>query len=119
MVLVVGAHPQNLSLSLLSRRRDKVESLREAGLEFFIYEAGSQTIPLLKAGVLHLAGTGATPPILAEAQGLPSAVFRILRVPPRKRRPSGACGFGHSFAARSAAPGCRTDADILAHSVSC
>ncbi len=77
MVLVVGAHPQNLSLSLLSRRRDQVEALREAGLEFFVYEAGSQTIPLLKAGVLHLAGTGATPPILAEAQGLPSAVFGI------------------------------------------
>jgi sulfonate transport system substrate-binding protein len=77
MVLVVGAHPQNLSLSLLSRRRDKAEALRKAGLEFFIYEAGSQTIPLLKAGVLHLAGTGATPPILAEAEGLLSAVFGI------------------------------------------
>src|SRR5580698_10553465 len=77
MVLVVGAHPQNLSLSLLSRRRDKVETLREAGLEFFVYDAGSQTIPLLKSGVLHLAGTGATPPILAEARGIPSAVFGI------------------------------------------
>ncbi len=77
MALVVGAHPQNLSLSLLSRRKDKVEALRKAGLEFFIYEAGSQTIPLLEARVLHLAGTGATPPILAEAQGLPSAVFGV------------------------------------------
>lgn len=77
MALVVGAHPQNLSLSLLSRRPDKVEALRKAGLEFFFYEAGSQTIPLLKVGVLHLAGTGATPPILAEAQGLPSAVFGV------------------------------------------
>jgi sulfonate transport system substrate-binding protein len=77
MTLVVGAHPQNLSLSLLSRRPDKVEALRKVGLAFFIYEAGSQTIPLLKAGVLHLAGTGATPPILAEAQGLPSAVFGV------------------------------------------
>ena len=28
MVLVVGAHPQNLSLSLLSRRRDKVDALQ-------------------------------------------------------------------------------------------
>src|SRR6201996_5680342 len=77
MALVVGAHPQNLSLSILSRRRDKVEALHNAGLEFFIYDAGSQTIPLLKAGVLHLAGTGATPPILAEAQGLPSAVLGV------------------------------------------
>lgn len=77
MALIVGIHPQNLSLSLLSRRPDRVEALREAGLEFFVYEAGSQTIPLLKAGVLHLAGTGATPPILAEAQGLPSAVFGV------------------------------------------
>ncbi len=77
MTLVVGAHPQNLSLSLLSRRTDKVTALAKAGLEFFIYGAGSQTIPLLKAGVFHLAGTGATPPILAEAQGLPSAVFGV------------------------------------------
>ena len=77
MSLVVGAHPQNLSLSLLSRRLEKVDALRKAGLEFFTYEAGSQTIPLLKAGVLHLAGTGATPPILAEAHGLPSAVFGV------------------------------------------
>ncbi|WP_407180755.1 ABC transporter substrate-binding protein [Bradyrhizobium sp. STM 3562] len=77
MALVVGAHAQNLSLSVLSRRADKVEALRNAGLEFFVYDAGSQTIPLLKAGVLHLVGTGATPPILAEAQGLPSAVFGV------------------------------------------
>jgi sulfonate transport system substrate-binding protein len=77
MVLIVGAHPQNLSLSILSRRRDHVEALRKAGLEFFVYDAGSQTIPLLKSGVLHLAGTGATPPILAEAEGIPSAVFGI------------------------------------------
>lgn len=77
MALVIGAHPQNLSLSLLSRREEKVRALAQAGLEFFTYEAGSQTIQLLKAGVLHLAGTGATPPILAEAQGVPSAVFGV------------------------------------------
>jgi sulfonate transport system substrate-binding protein len=75
MTLVVGAHPQNLSLSILARRPGAVAALREAGLRFFVYGAGSQTIPLLKAGVLHLAGTGATPPILAGAEGLATAVF--------------------------------------------
>ncbi|KRQ04359.1 sulfonate transport system substrate-binding protein [Bradyrhizobium sp. USDA 4503] len=75
MTLVVGAHPQNLSLSILARRPDVVATLREQGLAFFVYGAGSQTISLLKAGVLQLAGTGATPPILAKAEGLATAVF--------------------------------------------
>jgi hypothetical protein len=51
VTLVVGAHPQNLSLSILARRPSAVAALREAGLRFFVYGAGSQTIPLLKAGV--------------------------------------------------------------------
>ena len=62
MTLVVGAHPQNLSLSILARRPTAVAALRENGLTFsasFTARA-SQTIPLMKAGVLHLAGTGAT-----------------------------------------------------------
>ncbi len=50
MTLVVGAHPQNLSLSILARRADAVADLRKRGLSFFVYGAGSQTIPLLKAG---------------------------------------------------------------------
>jgi sulfonate transport system substrate-binding protein len=75
MTIIVGAHPQNLSLSILACRPQAVAALREQGLEFFIYAAGSQTIPLMKAGVLHLAGTGATPPILAKAEGLSTAVF--------------------------------------------
>jgi sulfonate transport system substrate-binding protein len=75
MTLVVGAHPQNLSLSILARRPKAVAALREKDLTFFAYGAGSQTIPLMKAGVLHLAGTGATPPILAKADGLAAAVF--------------------------------------------
>jgi ABC-type nitrate/sulfonate/bicarbonate transport system substrate-binding protein len=77
MPLIVGAHPQNPSLSILARRPDATSRLREHGLEFFIYGAGSQTIPLMQAGVLQVAGTGATPPILAKAQGLSTAVFAI------------------------------------------
>lgn len=77
MPLVVGAHPQNPSLSILARRRDATARLAERGLTFFVYGAGSQTIPLIKAGVIHLAGTGATPPILAKAEGLSTAVFGI------------------------------------------
>ncbi|GGF58624.1 ABC transporter substrate-binding protein [Azorhizobium oxalatiphilum] len=77
MPLVIGAHPQNPSLSILARRRDAVGRLAEHALSFFTYGAGSQTIPLLKSGVIHLAGTGATPPILAKAEGLSTAVFGI------------------------------------------
>ncbi|XYD12409.1 ABC transporter substrate-binding protein (plasmid) [Methylobacterium sp. NMS12] len=77
MTLIVGAHPQNPSLSILARRRDAAAALREKGLAFFVYGAGSQTIPLIQAGVLHLAGTGATPPILTKAAGLSTAVFAI------------------------------------------
>ncbi|WP_191970102.1 ABC transporter substrate-binding protein [Methylobacterium planeticum] len=77
MTLIVGAHPQNPSLSILARRREAAAALREKGLAFFIYGAGAQTIPLIQAGVLHLAGTGATPPILAKAAGLSTAVFAI------------------------------------------
>ncbi|PXY23377.1 hypothetical protein BAY59_27250 [Prauserella coralliicola] len=75
MPIVVGAHPQNLSLSILVRRADLVAELRSEGFEFFEYGAGSQTIPLFRVGALSVAGTGATPPILATAQGLAVAVF--------------------------------------------
>jgi ABC-type nitrate/sulfonate/bicarbonate transport system substrate-binding protein len=84
MTLVVGAHPQNPSLSILARRKEHVAALAEKGLAFFVYGAGSQTIPLIKAGVLHLAGTGATPPILAKADGLSTAVFAIGKPRPER-----------------------------------
>lgn len=84
MTYVVGAHPQNLSLSILARRPQAVASLREKGLRFFVYAAGSQTIPLIRAGVLHLAGTGATPPILAKAEGLSTAVFGMSGARPER-----------------------------------
>ncbi len=75
MTLIVGAHPQNPSLSILARRSASVAELRRHGLDFFVYGAGSQTIPLMRAGVIQLAGTGATPPILAGFEGLSVAVF--------------------------------------------
>jgi len=75
MALVVGAHPQNPSLSILARRQAHVAALRAEGLSFFVYGAGAVTIPLIRLGVIHLGGTGATPPILAKAQGLAVAAF--------------------------------------------
>ena len=75
MPLIVGVHPQNPSLSILARRPRYIEALRAQGLEFFIHGAGAQTIPLVELEVLQLVGTGATPPILAKARGLPNAVF--------------------------------------------
>ncbi len=75
MTVVVGAHPQNLSLSILARRTPQVAALREAGISFFIHGAGAQTLALVRLGVIQLAGTGATPPLLAKNSGLDVAVF--------------------------------------------
>lgn len=77
MTIVVGTHPQNLSLSILLRRRELAGGLRERGVEFFEYGAGSQTIPLFRVGALTAAGTGATPPLLAAAANLGVAVFGV------------------------------------------
>ncbi len=75
MTVIVGVHPQNPSLSILARRKTQAEALRDAGIDFFIHAAGAQTLPLVRLGVIQLAGTGATPPILAGDQGLDVAVF--------------------------------------------
>jgi sulfonate transport system substrate-binding protein len=75
MTIVVGAHPQNPSLSILARRADLVADLRAEGLSFFVYGAGAATIPLFQLGVIQLGGTGATPLIFAKAQGLAVAAF--------------------------------------------
>ena len=117
MTLIVGAHPQNLSLSILARRTDLVARLRDAGLSFFVYGAGSQTIPLMRAGVLHLAGTGATPPILAKAEGLATAVFGMSGPRPENggllvREASGIRSL-HDLKGR----GIGADADLLAYAV--
>ena len=75
MPLIVGAHPQNPSLSLLARRPALRASLKAQGIDFFVHGAGAQTIPLMELNVLHLMGTGATPPILAKARSVPVVVF--------------------------------------------
>ncbi|ALM82831.1 ABC transporter substrate-binding protein [Bordetella sp. N] len=84
MTLVVGAHPQNPSLSILARRPAHVAALRDKGITFFVYGAGAATIPLFQLGVLHIGGTGATPPILAKAEGLAVAAFGMSG--PRRER---------------------------------
>jgi len=77
MTVVVGAHPQNLSLSILARRKPQAAALRAAGIRFFIHSAGAQTLALARLGVIQLAGTGATPPLLAKSHGVDVAVFGI------------------------------------------
>lgn len=84
MTLVVGAHPQNPSLSILARRPRHVARLKTYDLEFFVYAAGAATIPLFRLGVIQLGGTGATPPILAKAAGVGVAAFGMSG--PRKER---------------------------------
>jgi sulfonate transport system substrate-binding protein len=67
--LRLGAHPSNKSLHALSQRP---EVLAESGVDvdLFAYNAGNQTVPLMHAGALDVTGTGATPPLLAMAEGL-------------------------------------------------
>jgi hypothetical protein len=65
MALVVGAHPQNLSLSLLSLRPDKVEALQKAGLEFFVHDVLARIDDYRSAGIEVLIVSGM--PLLEEA----------------------------------------------------
>lgn len=71
-VIRVGVHPSNLSLFAL-RRRGILEPLvaeRGARVEWVDYESGLDTVPLLAAGRIDVGGTGATPPLTAQADGL-------------------------------------------------
>ncbi|WP_051362467.1 ABC transporter substrate-binding protein [Amycolatopsis thermoflava] len=86
MPIRIGAHPNNTSLAVFSRRPDTAEQLRASGVdaEFFPYNSGNQTIPLFRAGALDVGGTGSTPPLHALATGLD--VVLLAATPPRPDR---------------------------------
>jgi sulfonate transport system substrate-binding protein len=68
----VGVHPSNTSLFVL-RRNGILEDLLEplgATVRWVEYEDGRRTTELLGTGQIDLGGTGNTPPLLAQAEGL-------------------------------------------------
>jgi sulfonate transport system substrate-binding protein len=68
----VGVHPSNPSLFAL-RRKGILEDLLaplDATVAWVDYASGLTTLPLLADGSIDVGGTGATPPISAQADGL-------------------------------------------------
>jgi sulfonate transport system substrate-binding protein len=67
MRLKVGVHPNNLHL-FLAGRWDGAFSASD--VSFVAYPEGRDSARLLEAGTIDICGTGSTPPILAQANGL-------------------------------------------------
>jgi sulfonate transport system substrate-binding protein len=74
MKLRLGLHPNNLSLRILSRtpilERHLAGSEVES-VEFVRFQVGPRTVDYIAAGTIDLGGTGATPPITGQADGIP------------------------------------------------
>jgi ABC-type nitrate/sulfonate/bicarbonate transport system substrate-binding protein len=62
----IGVHPNNLHLLLASRWPGGLGE----GFAFVPYDEGRDSARLLRAGAIDVCGTGSTPPIIAQAQGL-------------------------------------------------
>lgn len=67
MTLLIGVHPNNLHLTLAERWRG---ALRDLAAAFVPYPEGRDSARLMAAGTIDVGGTGSTPPILAQAEGL-------------------------------------------------
>lgn len=70
----IGVHSHNLSVFTLSRKPELLEDLlKPTGLavEWVSETGGKQTVKLLEAGEIDIGATGTTPPILAQAKGVP------------------------------------------------
>lgn len=74
MTLRIGAHPNNISLTLFAARQATTDN---EDADVFSYGSGTQTTPLLQVGAIHLGGTGATPPLHAQAAGMDVAVVAM------------------------------------------
>jgi sulfonate transport system substrate-binding protein len=70
----IGVHSHNLSVFTLSRKPELLEDLLQPtgiSVEWIAEKGGKQTVKLLKAGEIDIGATGTTPPILAQAEGVP------------------------------------------------
>ncbi|HEY0279984.1 MAG TPA: hypothetical protein VGC32_17095, partial [Solirubrobacterales bacterium] len=71
--LRVGVHPSNPSLFAL-RRNEILEELLDplgATVDWTDYPSGLETIGLFQQDRIDVSGTGATPPITLQAEGVP------------------------------------------------
>jgi sulfonate transport system substrate-binding protein len=86
MTIRIGVHPNNLSLFTLSRKSSFLQELLdpiEQSVEWVEYQDGTKTITKLGEGEIDFGGTGSTPPIKAQAYGIP-----IVYVATSQPRPS-------------------------------
>lgn len=72
MTLRIGSHPSNLSLFVLRHRGVLESRCMEEGIPvvWTDYLRGGDSAQLLAEGTLDVVGTGSTPPVYAEANGL-------------------------------------------------
>src|SRR5690349_13354326 len=68
----VGVHPSNPSLFALRRKGILEQRLAplEATVEWVDYPSGLTTLELIADGAIDVSGTGATPPITSQADGV-------------------------------------------------
>jgi sulfonate transport system substrate-binding protein len=74
MTIKIGVHPSNLTLFVLSRKPELLEDLvKPTGetVEWVNYLDGTKTVTKLITGEIDFGGTGSTPPIKAQADGIP------------------------------------------------
>ena len=67
MTLRVGVHPNNLHLQLAALAWPDAAA---RGMQFISYPEGRETGRLLQEGVIEFGGTGSTPPLLAQSNGI-------------------------------------------------
>jgi sulfonate transport system substrate-binding protein len=72
-VLRVGVHANNPSLLVLSQNGllEKRLAARDIGVEWVRISAGARTVEYIGANLIQIGGTGLTPPIAAQAKGIP------------------------------------------------
>lgn len=74
MSIHIGAHPSNLTLFVLSKKPELLQELLTPigqSVEWVNYLDGRKTISKLASGEIDFGGTGSTPPIRAQAEGVP------------------------------------------------
>ena len=74
MPIHIGAHPSNLTLFVLSKKPELLQELLTPigqSVEWVNYLDGRKTISKLASGEIDFGGTGSTPPIRAQAEGVP------------------------------------------------
>ncbi|MEZ0077481.1 ABC transporter substrate-binding protein [Planotetraspora sp. GP83] len=79
MTIRIGVHNHNPSLFFLSRLDHVLDELGEA-VELYFYSDPTRTGRLLAEGAIDFGGTGSTPPLTAQAAGLP-IVYAVASTP--------------------------------------